>query len=84
MEKFVPGRRYMMTNQWGRSLDKSLLCTRRTESFVYFAREIGGEEWRRKAHSGYGEEYVEFDQGFASRIKGIKSGVKEIHAKNTL
>lgn len=84
MEKFVPGRRYLVTDEWGRSLDKDLLCTRRTDSFVYFAKNSWGDEWRRKAHSGYGEEYVELDQGYASRIKGIRNGVKKIHAKNAL
>lgn len=84
MERFVPGRRYLITDEWGHSLDKTILCTRRTASFVYFAKNSWGEEWRRKARVSYGEERVELDQGYASLVKGIRNGVKEIRAKNVM
>lgn len=83
MERFVPGRRYLITDEMGRSFDKkTLLCTRRTDSFIFFEKNSWGEDVRRKAHVDYKGEYVELDQGYASRIKGIRNGIKIIYAKN--
>ena len=85
MERFVPGRRYLITDEMGRSFDKkTLLCTRRTDSFIFFKKNDWGEDVRRKVRKDSREEYVELDQGYASRIRGIRNGIKIIHAKNVV
>ena len=84
MEKFIPGRNYIAVDQWGKPKKEVYTCTRRSESYVYFTKNKGRTEIRRKPYEGWHEEEVEIDKGEGSRIRGIRNYVVKLHASKYL
>lgn len=80
MERFIPGRNYVSMDQWGKPKKDVYTCTRRSESYVYFTKNKGWTEIRRKPYEGWHEEEVKIDKGEGSRIRGIKNYVTVLRA----
>lgn len=79
MDRFIVGNYYILRNS--RRLDiGTYLCTRRTDSFIFFQKENSWKEIRRKCQRSYDCEYVEFDKGHPSSIRGAWTGRKIIMA----
>lgn len=79
MDRFIVGKYYIARNSRMENVG-TYQCTRRTDSFVFFVKEHGWTEIRRKCQKNNYEEYVELDKGHPSSIRGAWTGRKIITA----